>query len=476
MDYKLTFGLIVFVAILSIRFSTVKADIADEEEEYDYDDEDDYLETSENQTEKAPDKWRLNVTEIAEKVKEVFSEKSIEALGGEVALLDGEDNDVGGGAAQECPDECSCQENSFVDCSRRNLTKIPENLPQNTSFIDLSHNLITTVYIDDFSNATHLREIRLRGNQIVSIDKMAFAQLARLDSLDLSDNHLEHIDPDILAHSVDVRKVNLSGNPLEIPTHGSLLNAPSLEELDLSACNISILHLDTFTNLSGLVALNLYNNPIDEDIDVDVFKPLEYLQHFQSITIKEENIPELCDNLVSIDEIRFPTFILSCFELASGSTFEESIATHPPSTVSPPPTTTTPLPATTTKQTTTEKPQTTSTEATKKNINVMSSGINSTTVDNSTEISIGANTTDANAAGTSAKGLDSTAVVEMSAETINNILIGIIIIAVVGLAIGVICRRDCCGIKTKMCRTRTRRPAPTDQVRPAEEVPLNKIG
>jgi hypothetical protein len=50
---------------------------------------------------------------------------------------------------------------------------------------------------------------------------------------------------------------------------------------------------------------------------------------------------------------------------------------------------------------------------------------------------------------------------------------GIIIIAVCGLIVGVICRRDCCGIKTKMCRTR--RPLPTDQVRPSEEVPLNKI-
>uniref|UniRef100_A0A1L8DA62 Putative leucine-rich transmembrane protein n=1 Tax=Nyssomyia neivai TaxID=330878 RepID=A0A1L8DA62_9DIPT len=465
MDYKLTLGLIVFVAILSIRFSTTKADIADEEEEYDYEDDDEYLETSENQTEKAPDKWRLNVTEIAEKVKEVFSEPTIE--GGEV--LEGEDNDVSTSVAQECPDDCSCLPNSFVDCSGRNLTDIPENLPKNTSFIDLSHNLITIVHIDDFTNTTHLREIRLRGNQLGSVDKMAFAQLARLDSLDLSNNHLEHIDPDLLAHTVDVRKVNLSGNPLEIPTHGSLLNAPSLEELDLSACNISNLHLETFTNLSGLVALNLYNNPIDENIDVDIFKPLEYLQHFQSINIKEENIPELCDNLVSIDEIRFPSYILSCFELASGSTFEESIATNPPSTVSPPPTTTTPLAPTTTKSST-EKAHVSTVEPNKKSINVMES-----TTGNFTEL-INATTTEANAAGTSAKGLDSTAVVEMSAETINNILIGIIIIAVVGLAIGVICRRDCCGIKTKMCRTRTRRPAPTDQVRPAEEVPLNKIG
>lgn len=50
----------------------------------------------------------------------------------------------------------------------------------------------------------------------------------------------------------------------------------------------------------------------------------------------------------------------------------------------------------------------------------------------------------------------------------------IILLAFIGLVIGVICRRDYCGIKTKCCRTR--RSSQTDQVTPApEEVPLNKI-
>ncbi|XP_059616158.1 oligodendrocyte-myelin glycoprotein-like [Phlebotomus argentipes] len=478
MDYKLTLGLIVFVGILSMRCSIVKADVTDEEYE-EYEDED-YMEESENQTDKAPDKSmeRFNITELAEKVKEAFSEKSVESTAGEV--LDDEESDADGEIpAQECPTECSCLPHSFVDCSRRNLTQVPANLPPNTTFIDLNHNLITTVHIDDFSNATHLREIHLRGNQLASIDKMAFAQLDRLDSVDLSHNHLKHIDPDTLAHSPDVKKVNLSGNPLEIPKDASLLNAPSLEELDLSDCNISNLHLTTFTNLSGLVALNLYNNPIDENLNVDVFKPLESLQHFQSITLHQDNIPELCDNLVSIDEIRFPTFILSCFELASGSTFEESIATHPPSTVSPPPTSTTPHTPSTTKSVSAESSESTSSTTAapenRKDLSSISSEVRIISMDNSTEVS-NMTTTEDSVANTPAKGIDSRGVVELSAETINNILIGIIIIAIVGLAIGVICRRDCCGIKTKMCRTRTRRPAPTDQVRPAEEVPLNKIG
>lgn len=44
-----------------------------------------------------------------------------------------------------------------------------------------------------------------------------------------------------------------------------------------------------------------------------------------------------------------------------------------------------------------------------------------------------------------------------------------------GLLIGFICRLDVLGIKSRMCRTKKRRPPPTDQVSPVEEIPLNKV-
>lgn len=51
--------------------------------------------------------------------------------------------------------------------------------------------------------------------------------------------------------------------------------------------------------------------------------------------------------------------------------------------------------------------------------------------------------------------------------------LGIMILAVIGLIIGLICRKDVGGIKTKCCRTR--KPPPGDQTRPGEDIPLNKI-
>lgn len=47
--------------------------------------------------------------------------------------------------------------------------------------------------------------------------------------------------------------------------------------------------------------------------------------------------------------------------------------------------------------------------------------------------------------------------------------------ALIGLIVGLICRLDILGIKTRLCRSKKRRPPPTDQVSPLEELPLNKM-
>ena len=51
----------------------------------------------------------------------------------------------------------------------------------------------------------------------------------------------------------------------------------------------------------------------------------------------------------------------------------------------------------------------------------------------------------------------------------------VIAITLVALAIGVFCRLDCCGVKTKCCRRGQNRAESEDRVRPHEEIPLNKV-
>ncbi|XP_055385853.1 toll-like receptor 2 isoform X2 [Condylostylus longicornis] len=49
-------------------------------------------------------------------------------------------------------------------------------------------------------------------------------------------------------------------------------------------------------------------------------------------------------------------------------------------------------------------------------------------------------------------------------------------VAVVSLLIGILCRKDVYGVKTKLCRSKkTRGPAKSDQSKHVEEIPLNKV-
>lgn len=54
----------------------------------------------------------------------------------------------------------------------------------------------------------------------------------------------------------------------------------------------------------------------------------------------------------------------------------------------------------------------------------------------------------------------------------------ILAITLSGILIGLVCRADVCGLKTKMCRSKkanNNRRAPEDTVSPFEEIPLNTV-
>lgn len=63
------------------------------------------------------------------------------------------------------------------------------------------------------------------------------------------------------------------------------------------------------------------------------FYPLVSLQKFKFPHVSRNETYELCDRIQSIDVISFDSYNISCYELVSGSTFDESIVTDAPPTV-----------------------------------------------------------------------------------------------------------------------------------------------
>lgn len=368
----------------------------------------------------------------------------------------------------KCPKKCLCtNEFKFVNCSNNNLTQVPIDVPDIVTQLDLRNNLIENLNNEDLSNFTNLKTIWLSNNKISNLRKEIFAGLKRLEHIELANNNLAEINADTFNEAIALKKLNLNNNNIVIPMDGVFLNQSDLEELFLDNCNIESITDDTFQELIGLTILDLNNNNFDEKINTQAFVPLKNLAKLKLPKLEQDTVADLCKILTSIDLISFKNYDISCFELESGSSYDESTIRKIPETMQEDEEIKKEVEN---KEQNVEKPKPSAKERKPKaNTAITSTTMNPINITDTNGHESLNSTSDTN----EHKGEDGPYKVAISSQTINHILIGIIIVAVVGIIIGIICRRDICGIKTKCCRTR--RPPPTDQVRPAEEIPLNKV-
>uniref|UniRef100_A0A2M4BJE2 Putative conserved plasma membrane protein n=2 Tax=Anopheles marajoara TaxID=58244 RepID=A0A2M4BJE2_9DIPT len=418
------------------------------------------------------------------------------------------------GVQYGCPSGCNCTEGTkYLNCSHRALTEIPAELPPNVVRLDLSHNNLKVLNVEALQNCTELQALLLAGNVVEQFDKELLIKLNRLSLLDLSFNQLSHLASDSFSEvSNSLRQLHLSYNPLVLPDSGPFLELPELEELHLAGCNLTELPEETFSELAGLAVLDLNGNQFDEEMNVNVFEPLANLIKLRLPALSEDTVRELCEKLPRIDVIDITSYNISCFYLASDSSFEDSIIVEVPKTeqpisttkeptsprptsVSPPPQKNVNLirqdlksgPTTNTDRSAREPEQNvkanssltkSSSSGPPSSASIMHEGADASSVDGDDERMVKTSTTGTNSQkqgdgdGTSEGEQKQSLLSSISSETMKQALMAIIGAAVLVLIVGLICRRT--GMKSKLCGTK-RRPAPTDQVRPAEEIPLNKV-
>ncbi|XP_017043320.1 uncharacterized protein LOC108089511 [Drosophila ficusphila] len=364
-----------------------------------------------------------------------------------------------------CPRNCLCLEDfKYVQCANAHLTHVPLDLPKTAAIIDLSHNVIAELRPEDFANLSRAVDINLNHNLISHIDKEVFQGSERLQRLRLANNRLTKIDPDTFSAAKELSLLDLSNNTITQRLDGSFLNQPDLVEFSCSNCSWTELPQETFKNMSALQVLRLNNNDFKQQINTKAFRPLTKIIKLKLPELEKENIEELCNLLTSIDVISFLHFDISCFEFVLGKSFNNSLVFP---TEQPPLKNIPGLPIVTSS---TPK-AVTSTPAPPRTANR-----NRGKMENSTElVKAGILSSTSNSSGVSVESSaeKKTNQVEISPDAINTLLICIIILAGIGIIIGLICRKDIGGIKTKCCRTS--KPEPKDQVHPTEEIPLNKL-
>ncbi|XP_037298808.1 chaoptin-like [Manduca sexta] len=165
---------------------------------------------------------------------------------------------------------CACSlDKTYVDCSRRGLTDIPEGLGSEVKKLNISYNEIS-IFPPSINRFYNLNALDIRGNRLTELPANALQNLTTLEVLNLSKNYFEtwlNLNPnEVFEPATHLKTLDLSHNKFK--TMGNLANqelliSSSLEILILDHCQIDSIH--GRSPLSGLInirILSLNHNPL----------------------------------------------------------------------------------------------------------------------------------------------------------------------------------------------------------------------
>ncbi|KAB5584360.1 hypothetical protein PHYPO_G00106540 [Pangasianodon hypophthalmus] len=126
-------------------------------------------------------------------------------------------------------------EKATLDCSRRNLMSVPQQIWPNVTELDLSENhlsLLRTKALKKLRHFDHLSKLNLSGNYLPLLVKQHFYHFPSLEILDLSGCKLVAIEPGALLSFPRLQKLFLGNNELQTPMSAVLQDHEWVEVVD----------------------------------------------------------------------------------------------------------------------------------------------------------------------------------------------------------------------------------------------------
>ena len=125
----------------------------------------------------------------------------------------------------------SCQEDYYTESNRRylreikELTEVPDDMPDDAESVDLGNNRIARLEKDSFRNLSMCNDLVLHGNSISEIEHGAFNGLHRLTDLHLDNNKLKQVNADMFVGLETLKILGFDCNSIgEIKKMGLLGN------------------------------------------------------------------------------------------------------------------------------------------------------------------------------------------------------------------------------------------------------------
>lgn len=215
--------------------------------------------------------------------------------------------------ASEVNEQCSCKIDATTetaDCSKRNLTKVPECVPSSTRTLYMSENLLDELVQRQFERFKDLAYLDLSYNWLRSTGDNIFKGLSNLVflSLDNTLSLLRSLNANSLTGLSGLKHLNLRFNNLDTLSEYVFNGLSELTYLDLNFNNLKYLNKDLFSGLSALKTLILDTNPLyyKTSFPPEIFKPLVTLEelHLNSICSPTKNCTYIDEQLSRLQSLK----------------------------------------------------------------------------------------------------------------------------------------------------------------------------
>nr|ABB21096.1 variable lymphocyte receptor A [Eptatretus stoutii] len=159
---------------------------------------------------------------------------------------------------------CTCNDQTKnVDCSYKELTAIPSNIPTDTDRLELDYNKLSSLPSKAFQSFTKLTFLSLNDNQLQALPIGVFDQLVNLADLRLYQNQLTSLPRGVFDSLTKLTYLTLRENQLQSLPHGVFDKLTELKTLDLRINQLRSVPQGVFDSLSSLSTISLEANPWD---------------------------------------------------------------------------------------------------------------------------------------------------------------------------------------------------------------------
>nr|ABB59085.1 variable lymphocyte receptor A [Eptatretus stoutii] len=159
---------------------------------------------------------------------------------------------------------CTCNDQTKnVDCSSKELTAIPSNIPTDTDRLLLGSNKLSSLSAKAFHSLSSLTFLELSYNQLQTLPPGVFDHLVELDTLGLNSNQLKSLPEGVFDKLTKLTVLWLNNNKLQRLPDGVFDKLTNLKELWLRNNQLRRVPEGAFDFLSSLSDVTLQSNPWD---------------------------------------------------------------------------------------------------------------------------------------------------------------------------------------------------------------------